>query len=89
LNQFIEGWILALPYIQEGGRIKMILPSVFAYGCTVYPAPVPPNSPLYYDIVLIKLNKEGIKFRYSFFLRIFAAIPFGLIILSFTTRFIY
>ena len=56
LNQFIEGWILALPYIQEGGRIKMILPSAFAYGCTGISGKVPPNSPLYYDIVLMKVE---------------------------------
>jgi FKBP-type peptidyl-prolyl cis-trans isomerase len=56
LNQFIEGWRLALPYIQQGGRIKMILPSVFAYGCTGISGDVPPNSPLYYDIVLMKVE---------------------------------
>ena len=56
LNKFIEGWRLALPYIQQGGRIKMILPSVLAYGCTGISGTVPPNSPLYYDIVLIKVQ---------------------------------
>ncbi|HEX5154455.1 MAG TPA: FKBP-type peptidyl-prolyl cis-trans isomerase [Parafilimonas sp.] len=56
LNQFIEGWRLALPYIQQGGRIKMILPSVLAYGCTGISGEVPPNSPLYYDIVLKKVE---------------------------------
>lgn len=56
LNQFIEGWRLALPYIQQGGRIKMILPSVLAYGCTGISNKVPPNAPLYYDIVLVKVE---------------------------------
>jgi len=56
LNQFIEGWRLTLPYIQQGGRIKVILPSVFAYGCTGIAGDVPPNSPLYYDIVLVKVE---------------------------------
>ena len=56
LNQFIEGWRLALPYIQQGGHIKMILPSMLAYGCTGISGKVPPNSPLYYDIVLMKVE---------------------------------
>jgi len=53
LNQFIEGWRIAIPYIQEGGHIKMVIPSALAYGCTGIPNVVPPNSPLYYDVVLI------------------------------------
>lgn len=52
LNRFIDGWQLALPYIQKGGRIKMVVPSVLAYGCTGVKNLIAPNSPLYYDIVL-------------------------------------
>lgn len=57
LNQFIECWRLALPYIQKGGRIKMVVPSSLAYGCTgKTDKNIPPNSPLYYDIVLINVE---------------------------------
>jgi len=56
LNQFIEGWRIAIPYIQEGGHIKMVIPSVLAYGCTGISGLVPPNSPLYCDVVLIKVS---------------------------------
>lgn len=55
LNQFIEGWRLALPYIQKGGRIKMVIPSSLAYGCTGANT-VAPNTPLYYDVVLINVE---------------------------------
>jgi FKBP-type peptidyl-prolyl cis-trans isomerase len=55
LNQFIEGWRIALPYIQKGGHIKMVIPSSLAYGCTGTNT-VLPNSPLYYDVVLINVE---------------------------------
>lgn len=55
LNQFIEGWRIAIPYIQKGGHIKMIIPSSLAYGCTGTNS-IPPNSPLYYDVVLVNVN---------------------------------
>lgn len=56
LNDFIEGWRIALPYIQKGGRIKMVIPSSLAYGCTGIPHLIAPNSPLYYDVVLINVE---------------------------------
>ena len=55
LNQFIEGWRIAIPYIQKGGHIKMIIPSSLAYGCTGNKS-IPPNAPLYYDVVLVNVN---------------------------------
>lgn len=56
LNKFIEGWRIAIPYIQEGGRIKMIIPSALAYGCTGIQNLVPANAPLYYDVLLINVS---------------------------------
>jgi len=56
LNKFIEGWRIAIPYIHEGGHIKMVIPSALAYGCGGSPGLVPPDSPLYYDVVLIKVS---------------------------------
>ena len=57
LNQFVEGWRIAIPYIQEGGHIKMVTPSSLAYGCTGIQNVVPPNAPLYYDVLLINVSK--------------------------------
>ncbi len=56
LSEFIEGWRIALPYIQKGGRIKMVLPSSLAYGCTGISNLIAPNSPLYYDIILVDVQ---------------------------------
>jgi FKBP-type peptidyl-prolyl cis-trans isomerase FkpA len=56
LNQFIEGWVIAIPYIQKGGHIKMVIPSALAYGCTGITGLVPPNSPLYYDVILVDVT---------------------------------
>ncbi|MEP6514426.1 MAG: FKBP-type peptidyl-prolyl cis-trans isomerase [Parafilimonas sp.] len=55
LSEFIEGWQLAIPYIQKGGHIKMVLPSSLCFGCSGTPS-VPPNSPLYYDLVLVDVQ---------------------------------
>ena len=56
LNQFIEGWRIAIPYIQQGGHIKMVIPSALAYGCTGVQNLVPSNSPLYYDVLLLNVS---------------------------------
>ncbi|MBV9962068.1 MAG: FKBP-type peptidyl-prolyl cis-trans isomerase [Parafilimonas sp.] len=55
LYKFIEGWRIAIPYIQKGGHIKMVIPSSLAFGCTGSDK-VAPNSPVYYDVVLIDVN---------------------------------
>jgi FKBP-type peptidyl-prolyl cis-trans isomerase FkpA len=56
LSEFIEGWRIALPYIQKGGHIKMVIPSLLAYGCTGIPDRIAPNTPLYYDVVLLNVE---------------------------------
>ena len=56
LQNFIEGWRLAIPYIQKGGHIKMVIPSVLCFGCSGNPGFVPPNTPLYYDLVLVDVQ---------------------------------
>ncbi len=55
LNQFIEGWRIAIPYIQKGGHIKILIPSSLAYGCTGTKT-IAPNSPLYCDVVLVNVE---------------------------------
>ena len=56
LSDFIEGWRDALPYIRKGGRIKMVIPSSLAYGCTGISNLIAPDSPLYYDVVLLDVQ---------------------------------
>lgn len=51
LNNLIEGWQIGLPLIQKGGRIKLVIPSALAYGCTGQGS-IPANAPLYFDITL-------------------------------------
>jgi FKBP-type peptidyl-prolyl cis-trans isomerase FkpA len=56
LSKFIEGWQIAIPYIQEGGHIKMVIPSALAYGCVGVENLVPSNSPLYCDVLLMEVS---------------------------------
>lgn len=56
LKQFIEGLRIAIPYIQQGGHIKIVIPSALAYGCTGIQNLVPSNAPLYYDVILLAVS---------------------------------
>jgi FKBP-type peptidyl-prolyl cis-trans isomerase FkpA len=51
LSSLIQSWQLMLPLIKEGGRIKFVTPSYYAYGCQVIGS-IPSNSPLYFDVTL-------------------------------------
>lgn len=55
LSDLIEGWRQGLPLIQEGGHIKLIVPSSMAYGCTGY-GTIPGNAILFFDIQLVDVN---------------------------------
>jgi FKBP-type peptidyl-prolyl cis-trans isomerase FkpA len=55
LKQFIEGWQIGLPLIKEGGTIRLVIPSAYAYGCTTY-GNIPPNTILYFEVNLIKVE---------------------------------
>lgn len=55
LGQLIEGWIIGLPLIKEGGKIKLIIPSSLAYGCNGSRT-IPANSVLYFDIELVDVQ---------------------------------
>ncbi|MCZ2223543.1 MAG: FKBP-type peptidyl-prolyl cis-trans isomerase [Chitinophagales bacterium] len=54
LNTLIDGWQKGLPLISKGGRIKLVIPSSLAYGCTGSGV-IPANSPLYFDITLTEV----------------------------------
>ena len=51
LNGVIKGWQFGIPLIKKGGRIKMVIPSSLAYGCTGQGS-IAPNSPLYFEVTL-------------------------------------
>jgi FKBP-type peptidyl-prolyl cis-trans isomerase FkpA len=51
LSGVIEGWIIGIPLIKKGGKIKLIVPSALAYGCTNVQT-IPSNSILYFEVDL-------------------------------------
>ena len=55
LNSLIEGWKIGIPKIGKGGKIKLVIPSALAYGCTGTTSSdsaksIPANSPLFFEI---------------------------------------
>jgi FKBP-type peptidyl-prolyl cis-trans isomerase len=53
LNALIPAWQIALPYVEKGGHIKLLVPSKYGYGCSGAGTSVPPNTPIYFDITLV------------------------------------
>jgi FKBP-type peptidyl-prolyl cis-trans isomerase FkpA len=53
--QLIPAWKFAFSKIGVGGRIRILVPSTYAYGCSGYPPSIPANSPLYFDITLVAI----------------------------------
>lgn len=55
LYKLIAGWQIGLPKIGVGGRIKLLIPSALAWGCTGY-GPVPAYACVYFDVTLLQVN---------------------------------
>ena len=55
LGGLIPGWQLGLPLINEGGTIKLVLPSSLAYGCAAV-GNIPSSSILYFEIELVDVQ---------------------------------
>jgi FKBP-type peptidyl-prolyl cis-trans isomerase FkpA len=55
LGQVITGWQLGVPLIQKGGKIRLIIPSSLAYGCTAT-GPIPADAVLYFEIELVDVR---------------------------------
>ena len=51
----ILGWRFGLPLIKNNGKIKLIIPSVMAYGCNQV-ANIPKNSVLIFDVELVNIR---------------------------------
>jgi FKBP-type peptidyl-prolyl cis-trans isomerase FkpA len=57
LSGVIEGWQIGIPLIKKGGKIKLIIPSSYAYGCNGSPrGGIPSNAVLFFDIHLIDVK---------------------------------
>lgn len=52
LQNVIEGWTKGIPYFKEGGKGKLLIPSVLGYG-TKGTTGIPANSVLIFDINLL------------------------------------
>lgn len=55
LGGLIGGWQIGIPKIAKGGKIKMIIPSSLAYGCSAI-GQIPANSILVFDVELVDFN---------------------------------
>lgn len=57
LSGVIEGWQIGIPLIKKGGKIKLIIPSSYAYACNSIPdAGIPANAILFFDISLLDVQ---------------------------------
>lgn len=57
LNRLIKGWQLAVPKINVGGSIKVIIPSGLAYGIRSRSKDIPANSVLVFDIEVLEARQ--------------------------------
>ena len=55
LSGVIEGWQIGIPLINQGGKIKLIIPPYLAYGCDDYRG-IPGNSVLVFDVELLEVQ---------------------------------
>jgi peptidylprolyl isomerase len=53
-GEVIQGWDLGINGMKEGGKAKLIIPSYLGYGPNGS-GPIPPNSPLIFDVELIEV----------------------------------
>ena len=53
LGSLITGWQIGIPYIQQGGKIRLFIPSAYAYGNQDQPG-IPANAVLDFTIELTK-----------------------------------
>ena len=57
LNRLIKGWQLAVPKINVGGSIKVVIPSGLAYGIRSRSKDIPANSVLVFDIEVLEARQ--------------------------------
>ncbi len=57
LRRLIRGWQTGLPYCRQGGKIRLVIPSAYAYTIR-NSATIPPNSILVFDIEVLEARKQ-------------------------------
>ncbi|WP_207429480.1 FKBP-type peptidyl-prolyl cis-trans isomerase [Pedobacter sp. SYSU D00535] len=57
LGRVIPGWQYGIPLIQKGGKIRLLIPSVYAYGPNPAGA-IPANSVLDFDIEVLDVSTQ-------------------------------
>lgn len=55
MGGFIPGWQIGIPLINKGGTIRLIIPSLLAYGCQPNGI-IPANSILFFEIELVDVQ---------------------------------
>ena len=55
VSGFITGWQIALPMLNKGGAMRILVPSSLAYGCVGVGA-IPANSVLYFDLQVVDVQ---------------------------------
>lgn len=52
LDGVIKGWTIGIPFIQPGGKIRLLIPSLYGYGNRAV-GPIPANSVLDFTVNLV------------------------------------
>lgn len=55
ISGFIAGWQVGIPLINKGGTIRLIIPSLLAYGCQANGI-IPANSILFFEVELVDVQ---------------------------------
>ncbi|HNU16119.1 MAG TPA: FKBP-type peptidyl-prolyl cis-trans isomerase, partial [Chitinophagaceae bacterium] len=53
LNRLIRGWQIGLPLCKVGSKIKIVIPSAYAYSIRTRASKIPPNSILIFEIEVV------------------------------------
>ena len=56
-REVIQGWDVAIPNVDQGGKARLLIPSKLGYGSRNTGGPIPPNSVLVFDVEVVELNK--------------------------------
>ncbi len=55
-DRLLEGWLIGVPLLKEGGKGTFFLPSRYAFGTKSAAGVIPPNATLIYDIEVLELR---------------------------------